>query len=243
MVFQIQAGIRFMKIIRQLCRYLYPGLLAVIVGCTSTDIRKGTISLELGDYTMAIRFFSRVLERQPDHFAARLGMGKALLQKAVDNKNDSISWRQAILHLEAARTLNSGVEVHTLLSQVWSERGSKLLHSGDTIGALEALTRAIADDPEYSEPFNLAGIVYFRTGRAQKARMLFERAVQIDSTNPSPLFNLGMVYWEQEKFTDAHDLWMRALTLSPRDEEFLYWFAAAEKKLRVSGAVDDAGEQ
>jgi Tfp pilus assembly protein PilF len=154
----------------------------------------------------------------------------------MDNKEDTVSWREAIMHFEAARTLNGKADVHTLLSQVWVERGVEQLHAGDTISALEALTRAIASDPESAEPLNLAGIVYFRTGRRQKAQLLFERAIQMDSTNSSSVFNLGMVHWEQHHFVQAHDFWLRALKLVPKDEEFLYWFAAAEKKLRSTDA-------
>lgn len=216
------------------------------LACTSSDIRKGTVALELGDYRMAIEFFSRVLSRQPDHFEARFGMGKALLQQAVDNRNDSTSWRRAIMQFEAARTVNSRADVHRLISQVWSERAYGLLHAGDTLQALEALTEAIAADPRSPEPLNLAGIIYFRTGNTRKAKLLFERVLTIDTSNASSLFNLGMVYWKQQQTGEAHDFWLKALKHAPDDEDFLYWFALAEKSLRKSTpssvAREDEGE-
>jgi tetratricopeptide (TPR) repeat protein len=214
-------------------RLFIPALAAVLFGCTASDIHKGMVSLGLGDYTMAIVFFSRVLERDPARFEARLGMGKALLQRAFDNENDTVSWRQAVMHLEAARTIDSTAEeAGGLLSQVWAERGAQQLHAGDTIAALYALTRSIASDTKSSEPLNLAGIIYFRTGKTEKARQLFERAVAVDTANPTSLFNLGMLHWEEKQAREAHDLWLRALALSPQDEDILYWFAAAEKNLR-----------
>ncbi len=209
-----------------------PWFLLISAACTSSDLGKAALSLELGDYTMAIRFYSRVLERNPGHFAARLGMGKAHLQKAVDDIGDTSSWREAIMHLEAARTIRGGKGIDNLLSQVWSERASGTLLRGDTLASLELLTRAIACDPLNPEPLNLAGIIYFRTGKAHKARLLFERASAADTANSSFLFNLGMVHWEEKRVKDAHDLWLRALKFSPGDEEFLYWFAAAEKAVR-----------
>ncbi|MBN1575474.1 MAG: tetratricopeptide repeat protein [Chitinispirillaceae bacterium] len=222
-------------------RHLQPllfSLLATIIACNSPDMHKGTIALELGDYSMAIRFFARVLERDPAHFEARLGMGKSLLQRAFDNRNDTVSWRQAIMHLEAAHTIDSTADVHGLLSQVWAERASELLHAGDTLAALEALTRAIALDPQSTEPLNLAGIIYFRTGKTDKALQLFEHAATIDTINPTSLFNLGMLYWEEKRTKEAHDLWLRALKQSPQDEDFLYWFAVAEKNLRNGTPAD-----
>ncbi len=221
------------------------GFFIITVACTTSmnsDLRKGEVALELGDYTMAIRFFSYVLERDPARFEARLGMGKSLLQRAIDNSNDTVSWREAVMHLEAAQTIDSAADVHVLLSQVWVEHASELLHAGDTIGALEALTRAIASDPQSPEPLNLAGIVYFRTGKTAKARQLFERAMGADTVNPSLMFNLGMLHWEEGRVKEAHDLWLRALKLSPEDEDFLYWFAASEKRVRESASAGPGGK-
>lgn len=230
LVFPIQTGCQTVK-----TRGIYAlavSTLFTIAACTTSDLRKGNVALELGDYVMAINFFSRILEKNPAHFEARLGMGKALLQQAIDNSGDTVSWRMAVMHLEAARTLNGSSEAPKLLAQVWAERASGLLHAADTVAALEMLTKAIASDPQSAEPLNLAGIIYFRTGRPEKARILFERAAAADTSNPSLLFNLGMLHWEEKRIKEAYDLWLRALKKSPDDEDFLYWFAAAEKRLR-----------
>ena len=221
-----------MKILSCSRMFVY-AIALTLLACSPSEKHKGTIALELGDYPMAIRFFSRVLDRYPDDFDARLGMGKALLQQSVDNTNDSISWQKAIMHFEAARTVNARADVHRLISQVWSERAYGLLHAEDTLQALEALTEAISADPQSPEPLNLAGIIYFRTGNSRKAKLLFKRALTIDTANASSLFNLGMVYWKELQFAKAHGFWLRALKCSPEDEDFLYWFALAEKRIRA----------
>lgn len=223
-------------------RMSFSAIALILLTCSPSEKRRGIIALELGDYPMAIRFFSRVLDRHPDDFDARLGMGKALLQQSVDNKNDSTSWRKAIMHFEAARTVNARADVHRLISQVWSERAYGLLHADDTLQALEALTEAILADPQSPEPLNLAGIIYFRTGNARKAKLLFERVLTIDSANASSLFNLGMVYWKQMLYEKAHGFWLRALKCSPEDEDFLYWFALAEKRLRTGQSTPEKAE-
>ncbi len=209
--------------------------------CINSDIHKGTVALGLGDYISAIGFFRRAIEKNPASFEAHLGMGKALLQQAIDNGNDTSVWKKAMMHLEAARTLNGSPEVVRIISQLWTERASNLLHTGDTITAIEMLSKAISVDPEYAEPLNLAGIIYFRTGRPGKARILFERAIKADTGNPALLFNLGMLFWEEKRVKEAYDLWFRALKKSPEDEDYLYWFALAEKKMRDS--VNSGGEQ
>jgi Flp pilus assembly protein TadD len=211
-------------------------LMLLLAACDAPDIRKGSTALGLGDYTLAIHLFGRVLEHDPASFDARLGMGKALLQRFID-MNDTAAWRDAVMHLEAARTISGGAEPSKLLAQVWAQRGTERAHAGDTVGALDALSRAISCDPQAVEPLNRAGIIYFRTGKTAKARQLFKSAIAADSSNVSSLFNLGMLYWEENNPREAHRLWLQALSRSPNDEDFLYWFAAAEKRLREENAA------
>lgn len=202
---------------------------ALFAGCVETDIARGNASLELGDYTMAARFYNRALERNPSSFDARLGIGKALLQQAVSADNDTVLWNRALVHLEAARTLNPGEDYGPLFSEAWGIHARNLLKATDTVGALAALSRAIELQPRSAEPFNLAGILYFRLGDPDKAAILFERAAFLDSLHPSAEFNLGMIHWDNGDIEGARSHWLIALKRAPEDEDLLYWFALAEK--------------
>ena len=206
-----------------------------IAGCMHGNIEKGDTSLRLGDYPAAMAFFSAELQRHPDSYKARLGLGKAMLQKSADAGGDTAVWRKGLMHIEAARTLSppeDAAEIAELLSDAWVHNARALLSRGDTLGSLAALSRAIEYDPEGVEPLNLAGIIYFRLGDSRKAIALFSKAIQIDSLHPSAHFNLGMVYWQNNDIAKAHARWLKALKLSPKDEDVLYWFALSEKKLR-----------
>ncbi len=196
-------------------------------------MEKGNASLALGDYEMAQEFYSGILRKDPLNSDARLGMGKAILQRiSAENSSDSLLWIRAVTHLEAARTINSSLEVNGLLSQVWQERAFQLLAKDDTIEALSALTRAIEHDSRNMDALNQAGIIYFRLGEVGKAKAIFQKALICDSLSSSVLFNLGMVNWQERNTAVAHDLWFRALEITPNDSEILYWFARAEKEIR-----------
>ena len=162
-------------------------------------------------------------------------MGKALLQRAVDQESDSFAWREACRHLAAARTLRPSESLSNLLSQVWSERSRMLAQNRDTLAALEALMRAIEYDPTRPEPLNAAGIIYFRMGEVEKSKALLTRAVSLDSNSVAILFNLGMVQWHTGDYAAAHHLWFKALKRSPKDKAILTWFALAEKRMREQG--------
>lgn len=201
--------------------------------CGRSDLDKGMDCLTVGDHEMAEEFFRKELLRNPLNAGARLGMGKALLQRvSTQHPEDSGLWVRALTNLEAARTLNAASRTRELLSQVWLQRASYLLEQADTVEALSALTRAIEHDSRNGDALNLAGIVYFRIGEEVKARAIFNRALLSDSLNSSVLFNLGMVDWHEGNIAAAHGLWLRSLELSQDDSEILYWFARAEKELR-----------
>jgi tetratricopeptide (TPR) repeat protein len=205
---------------------------ALAVGCSRDAIDKGYACLQLGDYAMAIEFFDRELHKNPRDFDARLGMGKALLQKAASEPADTGAWGRALTHLEAARTLDPHQRLTPLLSEAWLYRARSLFQGHDTLEGLSALSRAIEYDPKRLEAINLAGIIYSRIGAIKKSQALFSRAVAIDSSHPTSHFNLGMAYWQRQRYDSAHVHWMAALRLDPDDEDALYWFAVSEQVLR-----------
>ena len=206
--------------------------LLYLFGCTDNNIDKGNASLKLGDYTMAIEFYETELKKNPQSYEARLGMGKALIQKAVDMKNDTASWKRALTNLEAARTLQPDKDISPLLGEAWTVLGRIMLNVGDTVEALSSLARAIEYSPKKIEPLNLAGIIYFRLGEDDKAEVLFKKAIDINKNHPSAYFNLGMIFWVRDQVDNAHKYWLEALKLEPEDDDILYWFAMAEKRLR-----------
>ncbi len=206
---------------------------AIFMACQGQDLEKGRVCLNLGDYPMALRFFSQAVEKNPEGYEARLGFGRALLQKAAA-ENDSASWSYALIQLEACRSLDPSQDLDGLLAEAYSEKARSLLARRDTVEALSALSRAIERDPGNPQPVNLAGIVYGKLGEGGKAEALFRKALQLDSGDASAHFNLGMILWQNGDASGAHGHWFKALQAMPGDEDVLYWFALSEKKLRGS---------
>ncbi len=210
---------------------------SILISCSTVnrDIEKGEASLRLGDYAMAIRFFEGVLNRNPENFEARLGMGKSLIQQAVAQGGDSLIWSRALTHLEAARSIRPNSKVEPLLSDTWLIHARQGLETHDTLGALKSLGRAIDLNPKAVEALNLAGIIYYRMGDSEKATILFRSALAADSLRPFTYFNLGMVQWAKMNYVMAHQFWFKALQLAPEDKDILYWFASAQKKVEELG--------
>lgn len=217
---------------RRLLRAL-PALLALGLAACRDGVDKGFTSLGLGDYPMAVSFFTRALEEDPDRYEARLGLGQALLQKAAA-ESDSAAFAYGLVQLEACRTLRPDADLSALLSDAWLERARQEARGRDTLAALEAISRSIERNPRAPAPLNLAGIIYGKRGDVDKAEALFRRAVEADSGDASAHFNLGMLRWQEGDAREAHGHWMKALSALPEDGDVLYWFALAERKLRES---------
>ncbi len=207
-------------------------LAAFLLSCGNSVVEKGATCLRLGDYTGAAAFFKKALQRNPADYDARVGMGKALLQRVAAGEGDSSDWKAALTHLEAARSLSAGAELDGLLAEAWTRRARMVLDTRDTLAALDALTRAIERNPEAGVPLNLAGIIYFRRGSDARAATLFSKALEFDDTNAETRFNLGMVYYHQGKLLQARRQWLKALEQRPEDPDIVYWFARAEKEAR-----------
>lgn len=206
----------------------------LFVNCSKSNILKGNACLSLGDYVMAEYFFEKALTSDPLSFDARLGMGKALLQHVIDNKNDTILWKKALLNLESAMNLHPHADLNSLVSDAWYERSQLLLGHNDTLGAFNALSRAIEINNLNITAINSIGILYFHQGDIDKSIILFKQAISADSTNSPALFNLGMALWSRNDYKSAHQYWLEASKLSPDDNDMVYWLAMAEKKLQES---------
>jgi tetratricopeptide (TPR) repeat protein len=203
------------------------------VFCDKTDSRleKGSINLELGDYVRARSYFEATVDERPTSAAARLGLGKALLQQFSAQPHDSALIIDCLMQLEAARTLQPEGEAEKLLSIVWFKRANGLLTAGDTIAALRALSRSTSLDPSSTAPVNLAGILYFHRGETDKALNLFRKVMALDTASVSGYFNAGMVLWSDSNCTAAYDCFFKAAQRSPGDREILMWAARAKQRI------------
>jgi tetratricopeptide (TPR) repeat protein len=207
--------------------------LSLLTGCGQRDLDKGFTCLGLGDYPQAITFFKIAVAEKPASYPARLGLGQALLQKAVA-ETDSEAFKYGLIQLEACRTLKPSDDLSSLLSNAWFDRARMHARAKDTLAALEALGKASERNPHHAAPLNLAGVLYGKRGEVEQAAALFRKALAVDSKDASAHFNLGMIHWQSDEFHEAHAHWLQALSQLPDDEDILYWFARAESRLRAS---------
>jgi len=215
-------------------RYWILALLGAIllISCGESSVERGYQSLQLGDYDMAIGFFNERLHRDPRDFQARVGMGKALLQKSYANGQDTVLWRQALIQLQAARSIENHDFLNLLLKDAWITYGRNMLSAKDTMSALIALTFALDYDPSNSEALNLSAILFSSFGLTQKAESLLTAASYNQRNDKDILFNLGLLRFYRKEYAEALRVWNSEVLSDSSDAELRQWIELAEKKSR-----------
>lgn len=202
--------------------------LLLFFNCSESTIELGNRNLALGDYQRAVHLFSTAVDRNPNSFEARLGLGKALLQQlSAGSQNDEL-WNGCIINLEAARTINISAEVENLLSAAWNQRAAYKLQLKDSTGAIHSLLKSIEYNKTNIKSLNLAGILYFNRNEFKKALSMFSLVTHFDSLSPTGDFNKGMIYWAGGDCKNARNTWKCALAKAPLSSDLSYWITVAD---------------
>ena len=84
------------------------------------------------------------------------------------------------------------------------ERGVELFREGDADGAIEALKKAIAQNPRQAEAYHVLGLVYFQSKRnPDEAVQAFKQSLKLARPSAEILNDLADVYLAQGRSTEA----------------------------------------
>ncbi|MEO7242573.1 MAG: type IV pilus biogenesis/stability protein PilW [Variovorax sp.] len=82
---------------------------------------------------------------------------------------------------------------------------------GQTTVALDEVKKSLATDPQYSEAYNLRGLIYMRLDDAGLAEDSFRRAVAINPGDGDALHNYGWLLCQRQRYADADSRFDQAL--------------------------------
>jgi len=106
-------------------------------------------------------------------------------------------------------------------------RGDTALGAGDTYGAIEAYSGAVALHPDSMLAHLRRGESYRQRGELEAAARDFRTAVSLDASSPLPLEALGEVYYERQRYRSAIEVFERRLRLGDRAPGVHYKLALA----------------
>ncbi|MEM9290191.1 MAG: tetratricopeptide repeat protein [Acidobacteriota bacterium] len=106
--------------------------------------------------------------------------------------------------------------------------------------ALEVQQQLVTERPNDPQVYNDLGNLLLLDQRVEEAELAYERAVELDSTRPTPHFNLALLYQRRGDTEQALETFQKVIELEPR----YAWahFQIGSILERQSGAKDEAVE-
>ena len=116
-------------------------------------------------------------------------------------------------------------------------RGRALLEEGRLNEAIGELSSAASLDPQLSQAHSLLAVAYDRKGLRERAKDSYERAVDVNESDPQALNNLGYSLYVSGNYRAAVERLKRAAKIAPTDARVLNNLALAQTRL---GKYDEA---
>ncbi|HEY6261706.1 MAG TPA: tetratricopeptide repeat protein [Nitrospiraceae bacterium] len=117
---------------------------------------------------------------------------------------------------EAVALYKKSIEAHPT-AEAYTFLGWTYSFMGRIEDAIEECYRAIAQDPEFGNPYNDIGAYLIEKGELDEAIVWFQKAL-LARRYESPAFphlNLGRVYERKGQWTEAIDSYKKSLALNP----------------------------
>lgn len=140
---------------------------------------------------------------------------------------------------DAVAKYREALDIWPYLTTVWSQLGRLYLRTRDYPRAQIALEKAVENNPGEADLLNDLGVAYLYQGKADKARNLFEAAIEIDSTYAPSLFNLALCAISRNDRGQARDNLLHYLRFKPDDPRALRELAFLDAlESRYEDAID-----
>ena len=204
------------------------------------------VALALGEVEVANRH-AEIARKPTTHAQMRDPLWWEVLKAGVTTP---LSVERGIRYLQEDNFERAVAEFAALISdtqkdpEIWLNYGVALLFAERYSEAIAALESALAilhsdESRKYKNVAEIAhlkvesyynlGLIYYRTGRTEKAVVACQRAIELEPDFANAYGSLGMVYWEEGRLDEAIVQYKKAIEITPTDIEFhkdlarIYW--------------------
>jgi tetratricopeptide (TPR) repeat protein len=205
------------------------------------ELTQAESAIEKQDYTTAEPLLKKVVEQDPDNFAAWFDLG--FLYNALGRTDDSIAaYRKSVAakpsvfesnlnlglmlvkthqpdaeqFLRAATKLKPTAQVAEGQARAWLSLGH-LLETSNPDGAIEAYKQAALLDPKDPEPHLSAGPLLENQNRFADAEQEYKQAFAIDPSSTDALTGMANIYMRGHRYTEAEEILRKLVALHPGD--------------------------
>jgi tetratricopeptide (TPR) repeat protein len=114
----------------------------------------------------------------------------------------------------------------------WSKLGELSYRLGDEGTALNAANRLINLAPDDHRGYLLAGMVWNKRDRLDRALSMFDRAAELSPNNTTPLILRGIALQKNERPAAAADAYKQALSIDPENQRAQHLLTSVTEGLR-----------
>ena len=198
-------------------------------------------AIEKQDYSTAEPLLKKVVEQDPDNYAAWFDLG--FLYNATGKTDDSIAaYRRSVTakpgvfesnlnlglmlvkahqpdaeqFLRAATRLKPSPQVAQGQARAWLSLGH-LLETSNPDGAIEAYKEAALLDPKDPEPHLSSGPILEGLNRFADAEQEYKQAFAIDPSSADALTGMANIYMRGHRYTEAEEILRKLVALHPND--------------------------
>jgi superkiller protein 3 len=116
-----------------------------------------------------------------------------------------------------------------------AKMGDVYVKKGDLAAAEKAYLASIEIDPSQPGPYAALATIYNEQRKFDEATKMGAKATELlgasGGTDPTALFNQGVIYWNQGKAAEAKVEWEKAIKLDPKMADAYYYLGMANLNL------------
>ena len=107
--------------------------------------------------------------------------------------------------------------INVLSATDWLVKGYKLFHAGNLQGAIEAYSKAIELNPNYTDAYVNRGVANDNSGNTQQAIKDYNNAIELNPQDAMTYNARGLVYYNSGNTQQAIKDYNKAIELNPQD--------------------------
>lgn len=169
----------------------------------SVLIALGMTAEKLEKHSMAIEYYDKAIEINPEHSGAWNNKGVVLGKLGMDEA--------------AIECFNKVIEINPEHAGAWNNKGIALGNNGKREAAIECFDAAIKISPKYDASYCNKGVTLAELGKLEAAVDCYDKAIEINSENIKALRNKGDTLVKLGALEAAVECYSKAIAIDPKD--------------------------
>src|ERR1700753_2340073 len=141
-------------------------------------------------------------------------MASAAALKSIDSFSGVDAKHKALDRLEKL-TEEAEAEIARHRSNVFLKRGIRVWRKGQIVRAGQWALKATEVDETNAKAYHVLAMALQRMGHQHKALVTYEKAFELDPTDPELLINLGLAAWNMKLNDGAHKMFQLYIAACP----------------------------